>query len=281
MIRRVGTVDEVARRLYARPPEEFTAARDEAVRDARAAGDRGLATEIGKLRRPTQAAWLANLLASRRGDDVAAWLALGEEMRDAHHRLSGARLRELSVRRNELVDALVSAARELAAEAGRRAAEGTVAELRDTLRAALADAEVADALRAGRLQRAAAYSGLGFEAGDGPVAEQGAAPPDRPRLRLVAPKAGTSVSDQVVRARAGVAAAEQTMAAAVAAEAEARAAYDEFGARLTELRAEIGELEEQRAEVDRARRRHGRERERAERELARARRRLDRVESGD
>lgn len=294
-MRKVGTLDEVARRLYARAPEDFTAARDEAARDARDAGDRALASEIAKLRRPTQAAWLANLLALRRGGDVAAWLALGDEMRDAHHQLSGSRLRELSTRRTELVGELLAAARELAAEAGRQPTDSTVTELRATLQAALADAEVAEALRAGRLQRAATSSGLGFtpgfeaagEPGTGvptaptaPAAPGGETAASRPRLRLVEPKArrgSQAAAEQVARARDGVATAEQAVEAAAVAEQEARAAYDEFGARLAELREEISELEEHRAEADRARRRHTRERERAERELARAHRRLDRV----
>lgn len=285
VIRKVGTLDEVARRLYARPPEEFTKARDEAARAARASGDQALAGEIGKLRRPTQAAWLANLLALRRADDVAAWLALGEEMRDAHHQLSGARLRDLSARRTELVDELVAAARELAADTGRHPAEGTMAELRATLRAALADPDVADALRAGRVRRAATYSGLGFAASGEPAAEATATEPstigqERPRLRLVGPKAATATG-QLDRARATVTAAEQAVEAAAAAEAEARGAYDEFGSRLAELREEISELEEHRAEADRARRRHSRDRERAERELARARRRFERAETSE
>src|SRR2546430_16179668 len=61
----VEVSDEIVDRLYELPPEKFIAARDEAADAARRAGDRATATAIGKLRRPTVAAWLVNLLARR------------------------------------------------------------------------------------------------------------------------------------------------------------------------------------------------------------------------
>jgi hypothetical protein len=44
-------LDEIVAQLYALPPEEFTAARGEAVAAARKAGERDLAKQIGGLRR--------------------------------------------------------------------------------------------------------------------------------------------------------------------------------------------------------------------------------------
>jgi hypothetical protein len=55
-------LDEVAGELHGLLPDEFTAARDERVKTARAAGDGALAREIAKLRKPTQSTWLINLL---------------------------------------------------------------------------------------------------------------------------------------------------------------------------------------------------------------------------
>ncbi|WP_432171865.1 hypothetical protein [Streptomyces sp. 1222.5] len=54
-------LDAVADELYALAPSVFTAARDESAQAARAAGDRKLAEEIRRLRRPTLSAWASNL----------------------------------------------------------------------------------------------------------------------------------------------------------------------------------------------------------------------------
>ena len=55
------SVDDVAAELYAVEPPAFVAARSEAVRKAREAGEPELATAIGELRRPVLAAWAVNL----------------------------------------------------------------------------------------------------------------------------------------------------------------------------------------------------------------------------
>lgn len=77
-------VDDVAAGFYAVQPSAFVAARTEAARAARDAGDRELAAAIGKLRPPALAAWALNLLAR---DDVAGLVALGAELREAQQQL--------------------------------------------------------------------------------------------------------------------------------------------------------------------------------------------------
>ncbi len=61
----VVDLDTVGTELYGLRPTEFTAARDAQAAAARRGGDRELAAAIKKLRRPTPAAWLVNLLAPR------------------------------------------------------------------------------------------------------------------------------------------------------------------------------------------------------------------------
>jgi hypothetical protein len=46
--------------LYREHPESFVAGRDRLAKDLRAAGERDEADRVGKLRRPTVAAWLIN-----------------------------------------------------------------------------------------------------------------------------------------------------------------------------------------------------------------------------
>ncbi|HEY0580989.1 MAG TPA: hypothetical protein VGE94_02345, partial [Chloroflexota bacterium] len=57
-----SALEAIADQLYTLRPEAFAAARDEAVRKAKTEGRKILAQQLGKLRRPTQSAWLINLL---------------------------------------------------------------------------------------------------------------------------------------------------------------------------------------------------------------------------
>jgi hypothetical protein len=155
-------VDEAADELYGLPPEEFTAARDERVRAARAAGDRKLAAALGRLRRPTVSAWVLNLLVRDQPEVGEQLVELGGELRRAQEQLSGAALRELAAQRQRLVSALVRSARKLAAEAGHPVSAATAFELEQTLHAALADPEVAAEVGSGRLVKPVTRTG--FEA---------------------------------------------------------------------------------------------------------------------
>src|SRR6266849_393636 len=132
-------LESVAGELYALSPGDFTAARDERVAQARAAGDRDLARAIGALRRPVVSAWLVNQLAREAGDQVADLVALGEALRQAQQDLDGDRVRELSVQRRRLVAALLAVAKRLAARDGRPAGLQVEREVEATLQAALAD----------------------------------------------------------------------------------------------------------------------------------------------
>ncbi|MFJ4986768.1 hypothetical protein ACIP9H_23550 [Streptomyces sp. NPDC088732] len=146
-------LDAVADELYALAPEDFTAARDAHVRNARRAGDRGLAARIAGLRRPSVAAWAGNLLVREHADEVTALLGLGEALRRAHRELDGAQLRALGRQQRVLVEALGRQAARLAADAGRPLADAALDEVRGTLHAALADAGAARAWATGRLVR--------------------------------------------------------------------------------------------------------------------------------
>ncbi|MFD3457617.1 hypothetical protein ACFWVC_36245 [Streptomyces sp. NPDC058691] len=146
-------LDAVADELYALAPEDFTAARDEHVRNARRSGDRALAARIAGLRRPSLAAWAGNLLVREHADEVAALLGLGEALRRAHRDLDGAQLRALGRQQRALVEALGQQAARLAADAGRPLPDAALDEVRGTLHAALADSDAARAWATGRLVR--------------------------------------------------------------------------------------------------------------------------------
>ncbi|MEU1508760.1 hypothetical protein [Kitasatospora sp. NPDC005748] len=142
--------DAIADELHTLAPQDFTAARNRHA-DALKKTDPQLAKQVRALRRPTQAAWAANLLAHRHGDLVGQLLDLGQALRDAQEHLAGDQLRTLTEQRRQLVRALTGQAERDAAEAGHPLGADAVAEVDRTLGAALADPDAARALAAGRL----------------------------------------------------------------------------------------------------------------------------------
>ena len=99
-------LDQAADELYAVSPDDFMARRTALVGEARAAGDRALAKQIGQLRKPTRSAWLVNLLAREEGSRITELLELGAALQRAQQRMEGDELRRLSKERRRLIDAL-------------------------------------------------------------------------------------------------------------------------------------------------------------------------------
>ena len=245
-------VDEAAGRLYGLPLEDFTRERDSRARELRKAKEREAAAAVGKLKKPSQAAWAANQLARERRELVDALLAAGASLRDAQDAALAGRgskeMRSAAAEERRAVDALIGAAKELR-PAGRRPTETTLERLRTTLHAAAADDAVRTALDAGRLVEDATGGGAwGLLGGDAEPAE----PAHEPRKPKPKPKQ-ESANERKARE------------AAEREEAEREAAEREERRRLE------AELKEARAE------RRGREREltRAEREGERAESRLE------
>ncbi|BBG02337.1 MULTISPECIES: hypothetical protein [Pseudonocardia] len=160
-----SAVADAAARLHRIPPEDFVAARDALVAEARAAGDRASATEIAGFKRPTRAAWLANLLVAEAPDEVDGLLDLAAPLADAQQSLDGAALRRVSAQRNALVGSLARRAAQLGRATGRRIEPALEREVRVVLESALADEELAARVRSGRLVRFERHSGFGPLAG--------------------------------------------------------------------------------------------------------------------
>lgn len=243
---------EVVRRLYEAPPDGFVAARDEAVAAARAAGDRDTAKAIAGLRKPTVAAWLVNLLALRRPELVDDLVELAAALRSAQRDLQGAELRELSAQRRKAVSALVAEAGKLAVAADRGlAGRLPLAEVEATLTAALADADVAEQVRSGRLIRSVEYAGFGevpkprlrlITGGDEPdeaatATPQRSTPADRAakeRQRQAAAQR-RALERELASAQAAADRAAEQVDRAETAERDAAAALDDIEAQLIEL----------------------------------------------
>src|SRR5215213_7097543 len=132
--------------LYGLDPKDFVAARNDLAKRLRKEGDKALAAEVAKLKRPTPAAWAVNQLARRHRDDLEELVRLGEQLRAAQEgALSGsapADLRQAGRARREAVSRLAGSAEALleARGAGVAAHAGEVAA---TLEAASLDADAA------------------------------------------------------------------------------------------------------------------------------------------
>jgi len=155
----------IADELYGLPPDEFVPARDDRVAAAKEAGNRDLARALARLRRPTKAAWLANLLARHRTEQLDGLVALARSLAQAQQELDGDALRALSGQRHRAVAAMARDAGRLAARRGEAVSDALVREVAGILDAALADPAVAEEIRAGRLTKTVRYSGFG-PAGD-------------------------------------------------------------------------------------------------------------------
>jgi hypothetical protein len=243
------TLDSVADSLYRLDPGEFIAARTEYAAQARESGDRELTAAIGRLRKPTVAAWLVNLLARERADELGVLLDLGDALRTAQRTLSGQDLRALSTQRRQVISALERDVAELASERGRNASESALREVAQTLNAALADPAIADRVRAGRLDAIIEPSGIGDLGGFGDLSS---APlsvvPDRAPARTERAAERAELSDAITAAEEARRAVDRARAAA--AEAERDFARHEAG--VAALQEKLDYAEQQRKFARRA-----------------------------
>jgi hypothetical protein len=282
-------VEELTDPLYDLPPGQFVAARDAAARQARAAGDRDAAAAIAALRRPTVVAWLANLLARQRPQEMTRFLELGEALREATATLRGPALRELSRQRQQLVAAMVRDARRISADRGPRVTDDVSRGLEQTMLAALADPDAAEQLRAGRLSAGLEHHGFGGPStGAGPSKQPAAESPGTGRRRSGGKPADLAAEDEQAARRREAARAdlqrqvgEAWTAARRAAErrdeattaaARARAASRDAQRRVRDLAAELEVARTGLEEAEDAERRARDERERAETEAEGTRR---------
>jgi uncharacterized coiled-coil protein SlyX len=153
--------EEAANQLYAAPAADFIATRNELAKQLKADGDQLGSTRLKALRKPTVAAWLANLVARERPDELDDLLALGDEFRQATVDLDGERLRKLTPRRHQLLDQLTKAAKSLAEGVGQKISADVGQKLRETLDAAMVDPAVGEAVRDARISSALRHVGFG------------------------------------------------------------------------------------------------------------------------
>ncbi|MGV9195285.1 transposase [Microbacterium sp. MC2] len=150
------SLEEIAAELYTLPPAEFTSARNAR---AKVVGDRALAAQISRLRKPLTAAWVVNVIARERADQLGQALELAAELREAQADLDAAALTALGRERRALVRSLAAEAARLAADRGEKVTPATTDAVAETLNAAMFDARAAAAVASGRLVRPLEASG--------------------------------------------------------------------------------------------------------------------------
>lgn len=140
--------------LYTTPPSDFVTRRATLAAAAKTAGRVDDARRIHAARRPTLAAWAANLLLRSQPEESRQLLELGHALREAYHALDASGLKDLSAQRRRVVSALSRQAAQLARDAGHRLSEPVQQDLEATLRAVLADPDAAGQWAGGRLVNA-------------------------------------------------------------------------------------------------------------------------------
>jgi chromosome segregation ATPase len=248
--------EQATSRLYAAPAADFIAVRNELAKQLKADGDQLGATRLKALRKPTVAAWLTNLVAQERPDELGDLLALGDEFREATADLDGERLRALTPRRHQLLDQLTEAARDLAADEGQKVSADVAQKLRETLDAALVDPAAGAAVRQGRLSSALRHVGFGVVDENGEPSTVTVLDDDRRRRAEERRAKGKVTAEEEPEESAQERAAreeaareheeaQRELAEAVATAEAAQASVDDLDTQLTEARTALEEAQDE------------------------------------
>ncbi|WP_159824147.1 hypothetical protein [Arthrobacter sp. 9AX] len=263
---------EIANELYAKPLDDFIAARAAAAKEA-AASDKELGTAVRGLPKPSVAAWAVNMLALHQPDALAGLTDLGTRMREAQSSLDASALRGLGRERRTLLAAAVDTARSVARQQGRSISDAMATDVEETLRALTADEGAAAAVQSGRLLKTFSADGVNAVDLGGLVAVPAALPatprttppastaaparpqkkdtttartprpaPDKPRLQAVRQTPRPSSPPALEKAKASLAEAE-------AAQAETARLASGLQDQADDLRTEIAELLQETAEL--------------------------------
>jgi len=247
-------VEAVLDELYTTPPADFVARRETLAVAAKTAGGLDNARRIRAARRPTLAAWAANLLLRTQPEESRHFLELGRALREAYKALDADVLKDLSAQRRRVVSALSRQAAQLASEAGHQLSQPVQQDLEATLRAVLADPDAADQWAGGRLVNALTPPSE-FHPGSAPAAEK---PGTRNRPAPPSPSASRrrasndelaerrrARQEQLARAREAAEAAEQRLRDERARQADVDAELQRARERTEQARRRMSAIEEQ------------------------------------
>jgi hypothetical protein len=174
--------DKELDRLFALRLDEFTAARNDAVKRLKSAGDEEAAERVAALTKPSVPVWTINQLARQDKSAMRALVDAAAKLRKAQERaLAGGdsdALRAAQAEERDALRALTQRAGGILEESGRPASRAVLERIRSTLGAAALAEPTRDALKAGRLTDEVEMSGFDALAGIEPAPRQRAQPRD-------------------------------------------------------------------------------------------------------
>jgi hypothetical protein len=240
----------IATALYAAPLGEFVSAR---ASHAKSVSDRGLAAEISALRKPSIAAWVVNVFAQERSEELGEALRLARELREAQDDLDAPALARLGRERRALTRRLSEQARDLGSARGGKVTSGTLDAVHRTITAAFFDETASVAVASGRLIRELepSESVVLDEVVAGGAVRSAASDPQQSVDELAQRRRKRQAERAVRDAENAVASAERERAAVESAQRDADRRIDSAVAQVAELERELART---RVEVDDARR---------------------------
>ena len=236
--------------LYALPPAEFTAARNDLARRLKQAGQDDPSDRVKSLRKPTVPLWAVNQLARQNPKGVAALLDASDRLRSAQEAAlrggDSTALREATSAERGALKELTQQADELLREAGHTAPGDRVAA---TLRAAAHTPEGQSLLRQGRLTEELQSSGFDAFAGMELPAGRAKAKPKRkgpsPAQQRRREERRRKLGDRAAKLREDAAAAAREVAKAEAALERARKDEDRAQQAAGKAEAQLEALDEE------------------------------------
>lgn len=250
------TFEEIAADLYAGAPDEFVSSRNAR---AKALADTAVATRVRGLRKPSVAAWVVNVFARERREQLQQALQLAAELREAQDGLDAAALAKLGRERRVLTRRLAETAAELATSRGERITPATLEAVEQSISAAFFDPGAAAAVASGRLVRPLEPTSTAEDVRDAVVGDVPTltASPARPADELKARRERREAERRVIEAEKELAASERELAkqdkALGALKAKATDLADDeadLEARLATVRAEAQRLAEELPDVE-------------------------------
>jgi hypothetical protein len=245
--------DKELDRLLALPLDEFTAARNDAVKRLKGGGDEEAAERVAALTKPSVPVWTINQLARQDKPAMRGLLEAAAKLRKAQERaLAGGdsdALRSAQSQEREALRDLTQRAETILEEAGRQASRPVLERIRSTLGAAALADPTRDALKAGRLTDEVEMSGFDVLAGIEPAPRRRAQPRDelaeRRKQKAERERERRRLEKNVRDLEARATAAEERADEAEEAAEEARSAADEQRRAADAAAAELAAFDEQ------------------------------------
>ncbi|WP_439902849.1 transposase [Microbacterium azadirachtae] len=228
--------DSIAAELYSGAPGDFVSARNARAKQM---ADVDVAARIRALRKPTTAAWVVNLFAQERAQQLQEALQLAAALREAQADLDAPTLAKLSRDRRALTGRLAEDAAELARARGAHITAATLDAVQRTISAAFFDPGAAAAVASGRLT-------TDLDIGDGTTpldpstvvagdVEDAPAAQERPDDEVAAMRARRRAQQALKEAERARDAAEREHAATLRALHDASRRAEQIAARIDEL----------------------------------------------